>query len=197
MEGKTPEISIEQARQLLASLQGDSLAERRDRAIIGILIYTAARAGAVGKLKVGDFMDTGTQWVLRFAEKGGKAREIPVRHDLQQFISDYLIGAGIDRSDRHQPLFPTIAGRTDRLTAKAMSNLDICRMVKRRLAAAGLPTIYSPHSFRVTTCTDLLTQGVPLEDVQYLAGHADARTTRLYDRRQKKVTRNVVERISI
>ncbi len=45
--------------------------------------------------------------------------------------------------------------------------------------------------------TDLLTQGVPLEDVQYLAGHTEPRTTGLYDRRQKKVTRNIVERISI
>ena len=36
-----------------------------------------------------------------------------------------------------------------------------------------------------------------LEDVQYLAGHADPRTTRLYDRRQKQVTRNIVERISV
>jgi hypothetical protein len=35
------------------------------------------------------------------------------------------------------------------------------------------------------------------EDVQYLAGHADPRTTRLYDRRRRKVTRNFVERISI
>jgi len=43
----------------------------------------------------------------------------------------------------------------------------------------------------------LLTQGVPLEDVQYLAGHAGPRTTRLYDRRQKQVTRNIVERISV
>jgi site-specific recombinase XerD len=43
----------------------------------------------------------------------------------------------------------------------------------------------------------LLEQGIAQEDVQYLAGHADARTTRLYDRRQKKVTRNIVERISI
>jgi integrase/recombinase XerD len=49
----------------------------------------------------------------------------------------------------------------------------------------------------VTTITDLLEQGVPLEDVQRLAGHAAPRTTRLYDRRQKKITRNVVERISI
>ena len=45
--------------------------------------------------------------------------------------------------------------------------------------------------------TDLLSQGVALEDVQYLAGHAEPRTTGLYDRRQKKVTRNFAERISI
>jgi hypothetical protein len=36
-----------------------------------------------------------------------------------------------------------------------------------------------------------------LEDVQYLAGHSEARTTGLYDRRKKQVTRGIVERISI
>ena len=62
----------------------------------------------------------------------------------------------------------------------------------------GLPGHFSPHSFRVTTITDLLEQkDVSLEDVQYLAGHADPRTTRLYDRSGRKVTRNLVERISI
>jgi hypothetical protein len=40
-------------------------------------------------------------------------------------------------------------------------------------------------------------QNVPLEGVQHLAGHADARTTRLYDRRPKRMTRNLVEKISI
>jgi site-specific recombinase XerD len=70
-------------------------------------------------------------------------------------------------------------------------------MVKRRLRDAGLPTRLSPHSFRVATITDLLEQGLPLEDAQRLAGHADPRTTRLYDRRDKKITRNIVERISI
>jgi integrase/recombinase XerD len=48
----------------------------------------------------------------------------------------------------------------------------------------------------VATITGLLPHGAPLNEVQYLAGHADPRTTRLYGRRQKKVTRNVVERIS-
>jgi integrase/recombinase XerD len=78
-----------------------------------------------------------------------------------------------------------------------MTGNDVLRMVKRRLASAGLPGHFSPHSFRVATVTDLLTQGVPLEEVQYLAGHSDARTTRLYDRRTRIVTRNLVERISI
>ena len=95
------------------------------------------------------------------------------------------------------PLFRTAYKKTGQLTENALYVVDVCRMVKRRLRDAGLPGVLSPHSFRVTTITDLLEQGVPLEDVQRLAGHADPRTTRLYDRRQKKITRNIVERISI
>ena len=49
----------------------------------------------------------------------------------------------------------------------------------------------------VAFITDLLTQGMPIEDVQLLAGYAEPRTTRLYDRRHKSITRNIVERISI
>src|SRR5262249_44615638 len=44
---------------------------------------------------------------------------------------------------------------------------------------------------------DVLHEGVLPDDVQNLAGHAEPRTTGLYDRRQKQVTRNIVERISI
>jgi site-specific recombinase XerD len=70
-------------------------------------------------------------------------------------------------------------------------------MVKRRLKDAVLSDRISPHSFRVAVATDLLKQEVPLEQVQYLLGHADARTTKLYDRRQQRITRNIVERISV
>jgi site-specific recombinase XerD len=41
-----------------------------------------------------------------------------------------------------------------------------------------------------------LEKGVPLEDVQRLAGHADSRTTRPYDQRDKNIARNIVEQIS-
>ena len=70
-------------------------------------------------------------------------------------------------------------------------------MRRRRLKDAGLPDRLLPHAFRVKEVNDLLTQGMPLDDVQYLAGHSSPRTTRHSNRRQKNVTREIVERISI
>lgn len=60
--------------------------------MLAILIYTASRAGAVASLKRGSFYRTAEPWMLRFEEKGGKSREIPVRHDLQEIIFAYLDG---------------------------------------------------------------------------------------------------------
>ena len=211
VEGKTPEMAIEHARALLAAIRltetvkndcGEEV-ERplvvgmRDRAILATLRFTACRAGAVAKLRLGDFQHDGSQYVLRFQEKGGKSREIPVRHDLEGYILAYVEAAGIAGEAKARPLFRVSNGRTKKLTAGPLTSKRICELVKRRLKDAGLPSRLSPHSFRVSAITDLLTQGVPLEDVQYLAGHAEPRTTGLYDRRQKKVTRNIVERISV
>ncbi len=193
IEGKTPEIGPDPARTLLKSIDVSSPVGLRDRAVLAVLVYTAARVGAVAKLTLKNLVYDGSQYTLRFSEKGGKSREIPVRHDLEGFLLEYVRAADITEG----PLFRTANRKARPLTKNAMTGIDICRMMKRRLKAAGLPGHFSPHSFRVTTVTDLLEQNVPLEDVQYLAGHSDPRTTRIYDRRRRKVTRNIVERISI
>ena len=193
VEGKTPEIGPGPARTLLRSIDVSHPVGLRDRAVLAVLVYTAARVGAVARLTAKGLVHDGAQYSLRFSEKGGKSREIPVRHDLEGFLLAYVRASNITDG----PLFRTANRRTRTLTRNAMTGIDICRMMKRRLKAAGLPGHFSPHSFRVTTVTDLLEQNVPLEDVQYLAGHSDPRTTRIYDRRRRKVTRNIVERISI
>lgn len=195
-EGKTPSITPEQARQLLQSIKPSDIVAIRDRAIIGVLIFTAARVGAVAKLRIKDLVDEGAQFSVRFQEKGGKHRSIPVRHDLQQLLMDYAESAEHVGS-KDSPMFRSALGRTGALSERAMTAIDICRMLKRRLKAAGLPLTISPHSFRSCTATDLLLQGIAMEDVQYLLGHSDARVTKLYDRRQRQVTRNIVERISV
>ncbi|WP_162667886.1 site-specific integrase [Gemmata massiliana] len=71
IEGKTPEITVPQARCLLASIETGTLIGKRDKALIALLAYTGARRGAVAQLRIHDFRDDGTQCLLRFREKGG------------------------------------------------------------------------------------------------------------------------------
>lgn len=124
-----------------------------------------ARVVAVAKLNLKSFKNDGTQYALQLSEKGDKSRGIPVRHDLEQFLLGYTEATKINKG----PLFRRADRRTKQLKAKAMGGIDICRMMKRRLKAAGLPDQFSPHSSRVATVIDLLEQNTPLEDVQHLA----------------------------
>ena len=197
VEGKTPEITRDQIKELLGAIDRTSLIGLRDFAIFTTLIYTATRAGAACKLKLRDFRYSDRQMVLRFTEKRGKSREIPVRHDLEGYIHEYLEAAGLLEGTPATPIFQTTLRRTGTLTGRPMRVQDVCRMMKRRLKNAGLPSHLSPHSFRVATITNLLSQGIERADVQRLAGHADARVTALYDRSNRKVIRNVVERIAL
>ena len=60
------------------------------------------------------------------------------------------------------------------------------RMMKRRLLWAGIPPVFSNHSFRATGITEFLANGVSLEIAQ-LPHHGDSTTTKLYDRRATRL----------
>src|SRR5271166_3011196 len=84
------------------------------------------------------------------------------------------------------------------LSAPAIRTLvrtDAADKLKRRLKQAELPAHYSPHSFRATGITNFLENDGTLEAAQRIAGHADSRTTKLYDRRGQKVLLEDMERI--
>jgi integrase/recombinase XerD len=121
VEGKTPEINPDQVAKLLTSIDLSSKVGLRDRAVLAVLIYTAARVGAVAKLTFKNVKHDGSQYALRFSEKGGKSREIPVRHDLEQALLSYMEASAITEG----PLFRTAAGKTDKLTENPMTGIDI------------------------------------------------------------------------
>jgi integrase len=60
-------------------------------------------------------------------------------------------------------------------------------LLKRRLKDARISREYPMHSFRTTGITNFLKHEGTLEAAQRIAGHADSRTTELYDRRGRKV----------
>ena len=92
-------------------------------------------------------------------------------------------------------MFPAALGKTGKLSRRPLVRTDAADMLKRRLKQAGLPAHYSPHSFRATGITNFLENDGTLEAAQRIAGHADSRTTKLYDRRGQKVLLEGMERI--
>ncbi len=111
VEGKTPEITVQGARTLLHSIDSSNVVGLRDRAIVALLIYTAARAGAVATLRRGSLYHAGDQWMLHFDEKGGKSREIPVRHDLEKMLFEYIDAAGLRDAAKTLPYSALPTGR--------------------------------------------------------------------------------------
>jgi integrase len=98
-------------------------------------------------------------------------------------------------NEPESPLFATALGKTGKLSRRPPMRTDAADMLKRRLKQAGLPAHYSPHSFRATGITNFLENDDTLEAAQRIAGHADSRTTKLYDRRGQKVLLEDMERI--
>jgi integrase len=78
-----------------------------------------------------------------------------------------------------------------------MTRNDVWRLVRRRSGAAGIETPIGCHTFRATGITDYLQNGGRIEIAQRMAGHSNAKTTGLYDRRNDDVSLDEVERIGI
>lgn len=194
--GKTPVLSAEEARQLLDSIETDTLIGLRDRALVGLMVYSFARVSAAVSMRVEDFFSQGKTWFFRLHEKGGKRNDIIAHHKAESYLDAYLDAAGI-RTEPKSPLFRSIPRHSAAVSIKPMSRTDALRMVYRRAKAAGLDTHVCNHSFRATGITNYLEQGGKLDVAQEMAGHESSRTTGLYDRREGKVTRTEVERISI
>jgi site-specific recombinase XerC len=110
-------------------------------------------------------------------------KELPVHHKLEELLDQYLKATGLEKEPQ-SPLFPASIGKTGKLSRRPLVRTDAADMLKRRLKQAGLPAHYSPHSFRATGITNFLENDGTLEAAQRIAGHADSRTTKLYDRRE-------------
>ena len=194
--GKTPVLSPEQARKLLDSIKTNSIVGLRDRAIIGVMVYSFARVSAVVKMKIGDYFDDGRRAWFRLHEKGSKRHEVPVHHNALEYMDAYIEAAKLKECDPKQPLFRT-ANRKRELSDRPLSRVEVFLMIKRRARGAGLPPSTCCHTFRATGITAYLSNGGTLENAQAIAAHESPRTTKLYDRTNDEITLDEVERILI
>jgi integrase/recombinase XerD len=198
-EGKTPVLERDQARRLFASLDGSNdLVVRRDRAILATMLYGFVRVGAVVRMRVRDFhaREGAADLVLR--EKGGKERRLPAHHLVREYLEDYLQAAELrELADGRAPLFQSAPRRSKTLSGKPLDRSAVLGIVKRRCRDAGLPAAICNHSFRATGITLHQENGGDIEAAARLAGHADMRTTQLYNRKSGGVSSIEVERVHL
>ncbi|HQR05673.1 MAG TPA: tyrosine-type recombinase/integrase [Gemmatales bacterium] len=193
--GKTPVLTAEDARLLLDTIDTNTIIGLRDRAIIGVMIYSFARVGAAVSLKIEDYYQQGKRFWLRLHEKGGKEHSLPVHHKAEEYLDAYLAMTGIGHA-KDTPLFRRVDRK--RLLQKAgLDRREVLAMIKRRVAQAGLPDSISCHSFRATGITTYLKNGGTLEKAQQIANHESPRTTKLYDRTTDEISLDEIERIII
>ena len=194
--GKTSVLAPEEARALIDAIEITTPVGLRDRALIGLMVFSFARIGAALGMKVEDVFTQNRRLWVRLREKGGKAHVMPCHHNLETYISAYIDGAGI-AEDPKGPLFRTIGRGTGLLTRTPLPQANAYAMIGRRAAAAGIETKLGNHSFRATGITAYLKNGGTLEKAAQMANHASTRTTQLYDRRREELSLDEVERIRV
>lgn len=149
----------------------------RDKALL-LLIYGCglriSEALAVTRAAV---MADGVQ-ALRILGKGGKERQVPllplVQHAIGAYLSQcpYTIEPGA-------PLFLGLRGKPLHASAFRKQLIRLRREI-------GLPENATPHAFRHSFATHLLSQGADLRDIQELLGHESLSTTQRYTHIDRK-----------
>ncbi|GMQ82684.1 MAG: tyrosine-type recombinase/integrase [Rhodothermia bacterium] len=191
-EGTTRALSPVQVRTLIDSIDTGTVVGLRDRALIGLMLYTVARIGAASRMLVRDYYEEDETWICRLHEKAGKLHQVPANHVLQGYIHEYLDAADIWEM-KSSPLFRSM--RHKQMSALRLLERDALDMIKRHAKRAGLPDWIGNHVCRATGITRFLEAGGSLEEAANLANHADMRTTRIYDKRDRVIRRTSVERI--
>ena len=149
-KGKTPVLLADEARQFLDSIDTGSIVGLRDRAVIGVMVYSFARISATVKMNVSDYFVEGRRRKFWLHEKGGKPHDVPCHHNAVDYLEAYLDAAGI-RDETKGPLFRTV-DRNRQLTLNRMHRNDALRMIKRRAAKAGLSSNICCHSACRSSC---------------------------------------------
>ncbi len=194
--GKTPVLDPQEARQLIDAINVATVIGLRDRALIGLMVYSFARIGAAIGMRVEDAYPQNRRLWVRLHEKGGKEHAMPCHHNLEAYLYEYLDGAGLV-NDPKALLFQTYSRATGQLARAPLPQANAYAMIQRRAKAAGIATHVGNHTFRATGVTAYLKNGGTLERAAQMANHASTRTTQLYDRRAEEVTLDEVERILV
>ncbi|TLD40615.1 MAG: putative integrase/recombinase [Candidatus Jettenia ecosi] len=193
-------LSVSEAQKLLHQADRKTDIGKRDYALLMLMLVYGLRANEIAYLRYKHLEHErvkGQQkiWIVdrkgRFQNRP-KTAIILNSKALQAFDTwiDIVKGYGIKTTGELPIFLPFIYDRVDRKLVirrdrlpMALSVKSVENIVKRYIKKAGIQRdgeVLSAHSLRHTAFTVLAQEGVPIQDIQKLAGHQDINTTMIY-----------------
>jgi len=212
--GRLP-TTVDQSRDLLASIPTETLTDLRDRAMIALIIGCGLRRIEVVRIQRRDLVHRSGQLVLRIQQKGHHAKDafVVIWPDVERILRPWLTQSPFKHPN--SPLFPSLSrrdtGTTSTETATTSNETtprhespsvrdngqpvgspltprSVSRIVRKRLDAVGLSD-HSTHSLRHAFATIALSSDtVDLRDVQHALGHSQVTTTERYVHQSRRLS---------
>lgn len=169
-------LTTSQVKDLLTSIQKNTIKGKRDYAIITLMVTCGLRDIEVSRANTEDLRTKQDSTVLYLQGKGRDDREdyVIIPHEVEKAIREYLQS----RDNDSKALFTSDSnhGKGERLTTRSIS-----RIVKTAMKYVGLDSDrLTAHSLRHTAVTHSLLEGESLQEVKEFARHSNINTTLIY-----------------
>jgi integrase len=194
----TPEL-----RRLLAQVPADTLAGRRDRALLLIGFAGAFRRSELVALDLEDVVETGDglRVTIRASktDQEGESRELGIPFGQHpETCPVRALRAWKDASEITEgPLFRAVT-RYGRLQDKRLTAQSVALIVKRAAEQAGFnPDHYAGHSLRSGLATSAAAGGAPERAIMKQTGHRSVLTVRRYIRSGSLVQENAAAYVGL
>lgn len=187
---ETVYLSRAEARQLEDSCAGSSLKDRRDQALIALMLSTGLRASEVVGLQLADLARIDEHSVLWLTGKGNRRERVKLPPRVQRVLRAYIDAAEIAEGPIFRRLHATggfhrrdgsaAAAPRGYAVGRSLSYAGLHKILRARFAAAGLDARLTPHGLRHSFITFAIKGGASIAQTQAAARHQDPRTTIRY-----------------
>lgn len=171
-------LTADQASILLKSLPLKTLINKRNAAIINLMIRTGLRCIEVSRLSINDITVNQTGYALKIQRKGHIEKDclMGISAKVYDPIECYLYDRGELNND--DPLFLNHSANQKN---KGLTSTAVGRIVMNELTKQGLKSKQiTAHSLRHTAAALSIKNGVGLYEVSKMLGHTSIQTTQIY-----------------
>ncbi len=175
---ETP-ILTEDALAALLAAPPNTRTGVRDRAILVLLYNTAVRISELLNVRLCDIAPDKRYPCIFITGKGNKERTIQLTDEAAGHLGEYLRVYHRDSPKDAYLFSTTIKGRTDRMSVGNVQRIIKKYAAQVRAEGIALPESVHCHMFRRTRATNLYQNGVAIELVSTVLGHARTETQKL------------------